>query len=99
MSSIVFCAAASEGGAVLHQTVVQEDLLALADVPAREQHAAVLIDDACRHRRVGHVRAVGEETEDEKATQHHEDDGLNPAFRDQKRTSSALLHLTPLRLG
>ena len=42
------------------------------------------VDDPLGHGRMGHVRAVGEQPEDEEADDHDEDDGLEPGLRDQE---------------
>ena len=75
----------AEDRAVLHQPVVEEDLLALADVGARVENLALRVDDALRRRRLGLVGAVGQQAEHEEAEQDHEQDGLHPSLRDQQR--------------
>ena len=72
--------AVAEHGAVLHEPVVQEDLLALADVRAGVEHRALRVDDTLGHRRLGHVGAIGEQPEDEEAEEDDQRDGLDPAL-------------------
>ena len=84
--------AVAEDRAELHQPVVEEHLLALADVVPGEEDGAALVDDARRHRRVRHVRPVGEQSEDEEPAEDDEDHRLDPDLRDQKRTPRCAFH-------
>ena len=83
--------AVPEDRAVLHQPVVEEDLLAPADVLAGEQGLARGIDDPVGNRRVGCVGPVGEEAEDEEPDQEDDDGRLDPGLRDQELTASRSL--------
>ncbi len=76
--------AVAEDRAVLHQPVVEEDLLAAADVLAGEERLALGVDHALGDRRVGAVGPVGEQAEDEEAEQEDDDRGLDPGLRDQE---------------
>ncbi len=73
--------------AVLHEPVVQEDLLALLDVPAGVEDPALRIDDSLRNRRVRHVRAVGQQPEDEEPAHDHQQGGLDPHSGNQQTTA------------
>ena len=73
-----------EDRAVLHEPVLEEDLLALADVVAREDDLPAGIDDALGDRRVGLVGAVGEQDEDEEAGEEDEPGDLDPRTRDEQ---------------
>ncbi len=75
--------AVSERRPVLHQAVVQEDLLARRDVTPGEDHATLWVDHGARHRGVRRVGPVGEQAEDEEPAQDDQDRGLDPALRDQ----------------
>ena len=59
--------AMAEDRAVLHEPVVQEDLLPFADVLASEKRLALRVHDPIGDRRVGAVGAVCEQAEDEEA--------------------------------
>ena len=76
--------AVAEDRAVLHEAVVEEDLLALVDVRRRVEHLPRGVDHALRRRRLGHVGPVGQEPEHEEAEQHHQQDRLHPALRHQQ---------------
>ena len=76
--------AVPEHRAVLHEAVVQEDLLTLAHVPCGVEHPATGIDDAVGRRRLGLVGAVGQEAQHEEAEQDHQRRRLHPALRDQQ---------------
>ena len=84
------CAVAKRG-AVLHEPVMQEDLLSPLNVPPGVEDPAVRIDDSLRDRRVSHVRAVGQQPEDEESAQDHQKGGLDPYSRNQQ-TSPLLGH-------
>ena len=73
--------AVAEDRAVLHQPVLQEELLAGADVVAGEQRLSGRVDDAVGDRRVGGVGAVGEEAEHRESDQHHQRSDLHPGPR------------------
>jgi hypothetical protein len=83
----------AEDGAVFHQAVLQEDLLAGLNVEARENNVSVWSDNAPWNRRLTRVSAIGEQTEHEKTKEEHDDDGLNPALRDQQLTPPGCVHL------
>ena len=87
----------AEDRPVLHEPVVQEDLLALADVLAREEDVPLPVDDPLGDGRLRLVGAVGEQAEDEEAEQDDERDGLEPALRDQELTPSGGRHWLLLR--
>ena len=61
--------AVAERRAVLHQPVVQEHLLALGDVAAGVHAPPARVDAPVGHRRLRHVRAVGQQAEDEEPDQ------------------------------
>jgi hypothetical protein len=84
--------AVAEDRAVLHQAVVEEDPLSVADVLALEQRLPGRIDDAIGDRRVGAVGAIREQAEDEEADQEDDDRGLDPGPGDRQLPS-----LCPLR--
>ena len=89
--------AVAEDRAVLHQPVVEEDLLAPADVLAGEERLPLGVDDPVGDRGVGAVGPVGEQPEDEEADQEDDDRGLDPALRDQELTAlrALLRHRRP----
>ena len=73
--------AVAEDRAVLHQAVVEEDLLPALDVPLGVDDGALWIDHALRDRRLRLVGPQRQEAEPEEAEQHDERHGLDPAFR------------------
>ena len=84
--------AVPEDRAVLHEAVVEEHLLALADVGRGVEHGALRIDEPLGRRRLGLVGAVGQEAEHEEAEQDDEQDRLHPSLRDEQLPSLSVLH-------
>ena len=84
-------AAVPEDRAVLHETILEEELLALEDVLPRVQQAPIGEDHALRDRGMVGVGLVGEHAQDREAGQEDDDRGLEPAARDE--------HCSPLRHG
>src|SRR5215469_18417151 len=78
--------AMTEDGTILHQTILQEDFLAGRNVFAREQRLSVGAKDGRRNRRFVGVRAVGEDSENEKAEQTDNYGCLYPALRNEQVT-------------
>ncbi len=76
--------AVAEDRAVLHQAVVEEDPLPVADLVAGEHRLPGRVDDAIGDRRVGAVGPVRQQAEDEEPEQEDDDRGLNPDLRDQE---------------
>ncbi len=66
-------------GAVLHEAVLEEDLLAVLDVLTREEHLAGLPHDPGRDGRRACVGLGRDPDQQAEAEDHHEDDGLPPA--------------------
>ena len=76
--------AVTEDRAVLHEPVVEKDLLPGADVVTREDHPAAGIHDPIGNRRVGLVGAVGEKDQDEEPGDEDESRDLQPGSGDQQ---------------
>ena len=76
--------AVAEHRAVLHEPVVEEDLLAALDVALGVEDLALGVDHALGNRRLGLIGAVREQAKDEEADQHDEDDGLHPGLRNEQ---------------
>jgi len=75
-------AAMAQDRAVLLQTATQEDLLAVGDVFAGEQHSAVGGDDLLRLGHAVAVGAVGQDAHHQEPEDEDQRDCLHPALRD-----------------
>jgi hypothetical protein len=69
----------AEHRAILHEAVVEKNLLPALDVALRVEQLACGTDDAVGNRRLGLVCTVGEQAEHEEPSEHDEDDGLHPS--------------------
>jgi hypothetical protein len=85
----------AEDRPVLHETVVEEDLLALAHVLAGEEDVPLPVDDPLGDGRLRLVGAVREQAEDEEAEEDDERHRLDPSLRDQELTPSGGRHSGP----
>ena len=76
--------AVAEHRAVLHEAVVEEDLLAALDVALGVNQLAGGIDDPFGNRRLGLIGAVGQQPQHEEPEQHDQDNGLHPPLRHEQ---------------
>ena len=76
--------AVAEDRSVLHETVVEEHLLAALDVPLGVDRLARWVDHPIRDRRLGLVGAIGQQTEHEEPREDDEHGRLQPAPRYQQ---------------
>ena len=74
----------TEDRAVLHEPVMKEDLLALADVVARVDDPPAGIDRPLGDRRIRLVGPIGEQDEDEETGENDEPGDLDPCTRDEQ---------------
>ena len=70
--------AVTEDRAVLHEAVVQKDLLARADVVPGKEHPAAGIHHAVRDRRIRLVGQIGQQAEDEETDNDDQARDLQP---------------------
>ncbi len=87
--------AVAEHRAVLHEAVVEKDLLPALDVALVVDQLARGIHYALGDRRLGLVGAVGQQPEDEEPEQHHQDHHLDPALG-YEQTPALFGQTTPL---
>jgi hypothetical protein len=90
--------AVPEYRAVLHEAVTKEHLLPLADVILGEHRGPARIHGACGNRRVGLVRAVGEQAENEEADHEDQQRELKPRLGDDQLALATRLTGAPLPL-
>ena len=83
--------AVPEDRPVLHQAVVEEDALPVADLVAGEHRLPGRVHDAIGDRRVGAVGPIRQQAEDEEPEQDDDDRGLNPGLGDQQCAPRGLL--------
>jgi hypothetical protein len=73
-----------EHRSVLHEAVVEEDLLTALDIALGVEGRARGIHDAVGDWRLRLVGPVRQQPEDEEAEEHYQDDGLDPSLRDEQ---------------
>ena len=79
--------------AVLHKTIAEKHSLALYHVLVSEENFLCPPYNSCRNRRLIGISSVGKKTQNKKAKDHDEGDGLNPALRDEKATVPRFFHI------
>src|SRR5579871_1713984 len=87
--------AMAKNRAIFHESVAQKHFLTGDDIRSREENSSGWIDNARGDRRLVGVGSIGEHTEDQKTTNDHNHDRLNPAVRDQQRTACRPIHDGP----
>jgi hypothetical protein len=78
---------------VLHEAVVEKDLLSRANVVSGEDDLAAGTYDAIGDRRVGLVGAVGKQDEDEEPGEEHDSGDLQPGAGNEKLSLAPILRL------